>query len=384
MDPYLWKRIWHRPWLSLCTIIITVLMCVLMGFLMHYRQTQEEKLVEAQQSLEIFCQVSNGQGTATDNLHAPQEVLCHIYGEEAPLAPYIRDLLMTKDYEFWAPESGIAEWNPTHFGVTMKGMNSPECWEWINPEAGGIAPQYFVDDFWNSEDLLCLVSEGIYSELVSDTVDMLVHDPASSNNGRVKVTFTIAGTYPGSAGTVVISFGTAQKLAEKTTLRGCLDSASFYVSDNLLLDEMTEIAAEQFEPVDPLSASGKFSLLIRDEQYRATTAVLEQNIQRTALLLPMVLLLGLGVGFLISFLATRNERRTYALMRTLGMTARKLFLSVLREQLVPVAQGALAGFLLSGELEPVAAFLLCYGIGCAACVIKSIRVPPTAILREQE
>lgn len=384
MDPYLIKRILRRPWLSLCTIVITVLMCVLMGYLMHYRQTQEEKLLEAQQSLEIFCQLSNGQGTSTEALNAPREVLELFWGEDAPLAPYIRDLRMTKDFEFRAPDTGIPEWNPAHFAVTLRSMTGPDLWEWIDPAVGGIAPEYFVEDFWNSEDFICLVSEELYGQLETDTFDMEVHNPASGSQGRAKVTFTVAGTYPGAAAMVIIPFGTAQKLAELTTIRSCVDSLSFYVADNLRLDEMTEIAGEQFSPIDPLSTGKRFALLIRDEQYRATTAVLEQNIRRTGLLLPMVLLLGLGVGFLISFLATRNERRTYALMRTLGMNTRRLFISVLREQLVPVLLGGLAGYLVSGEMLPAAGFLLCYGMGCAACLIKSIRVPPTAILREQE
>lgn len=76
------------------------------------------------------------------------------------------------------------------------------------------------------------------------------------------------------------------------------------------------------------------ALTIHDEQYNATIAVLEQNIERTRYLLPLVSLLGLGVGFLISFLATRGGRRTYALMRTVGMTKDKLLASILRKQLL--------------------------------------------------
>lgn len=389
MDPYLFKRIWRRPWLSLCTIVITVLMCVLMGYLMNYRQSQVEKLEETQQSLEIFCQVSNAQGTRTEDLRASQSVLGYIYGEEAPLAPYIRDILLTKNFEFWAPDSGIPEWNPERFGMPLKGMNSPKCWDWINPAMGGIEPTWFVEDFWNSGEFICLVSEGIYEQLTSDAIAMEVVDPVANSGGtveydRTNVTFTVAGTFPGEGQTVVIPFAAAQELAKLTTKRGSVDSISFYLADNSRLDEMTAMAAKLFEPIDPLSSSDRFALLIRDEQYRATTAVLEQNIQRTALLLPLVMLLGLGVGFLISFLATRNERLNYALMRTLGITVTKLFCSILREQLVPVCLGAVIGCFLSKELLPICAFLLCYSVGCTACIIKSIRVPPTAILREQE
>ena len=33
---------------------------------------------------------------------------------------------------------------------------------------------------------------------------------------------------------------------------------------------------------------------------------------------------------------------------------------------------------------PGGGYFLCYSIGCAACIFRAIRVPPTAILRDQE
>lgn len=389
MDPYLFKRLLRRPWLTLCTIVVSILLCVLMGYLMNYRQTQTEKLEEAQQSFDIFCEISDSKGTKTDNLRTSQYILDFLCGEDAPMAPYVRDMLLTKEFEFRSPKSGIPEWNEEYFGAPLTGMNSEKCWDWINPEMGGTAATFFVEDFFASEEFICLVSEGIYAQLESDTIVMDVEDLAvgtrkDSDYGKAEVEFTVAGTYPGMVQTVVIPFAASQKLALLTSRKGSVDSISFYVSDNRLLDEMAEVAAQKFEPVDPLSVSGRFSLVIRDEQYRATTAVLEQNIRRTTLLLPIVMLLGLGVGFLVSFLATRNERKTYALMRTLGMTAKTLFASVLREQLVPVMTGAAIGFAVSRELLPTVIYLLCYGVGCTVCIFKSIQVPPTAILREQE
>lgn len=101
-------------------------------------------------------------------------------------------------------------------------------------------------------------------------------------------------------------------------------------------------------------------------------------------MLPVILLLSLGVGFLVSFLATRGERRTYALMRTLGMTRGKLFASILREQILLTLLAAAAAAGITGRFRPAIWYLVCHSVGCCIAVIRSVRVAPTAILREQE
>lgn len=115
--------------------------------------------------------------------------------------------------------------------------------------------------------------------------------------------------------------------------------------------------------------------------------VLYQSSQRKNLgsyLVPVILLLGLGVGFLASFLSTRNEKKTYALMRTLGMNSKKLFWSILREQMVLAVVASVIALVISGAWMAITVYLVCYIIGCVACVTKTIKVSPTAILREQE
>ena len=113
-------------------------------------------------------------------------------------------------------------------------------------------------------------------------------------------------------------------------------------------------------------------------------AALEQNIQRTALLVPLILLVSLGVGFLVSVLPTRSERRTYALMRTLGMTRGRLFGSILREQLLLPTTAAVFCAIAAGKPLSALSYLIFHTIGCCIAVVRSVRVPPTAILREQE
>ena len=94
------------------------------------------------------------------------------------------------------------------------------------------------------------------------------------------------------------------------------------------------------------------------------------------------MLLGLGLGFIISFLSTRSENRRYALMRAIGMTKGKLFFSVLREQsVIPLTVAVLTAIIFTASI-PALEFFLFYEIGCIVAVIRAVSVRPMTILRE--
>lgn len=385
MDPYLLKRLWRRPWLSLCSLILSGVLCFLMCFLTGYRQEQEEKLRETQDSFEILCVVSNVRGNQTTSLRLWSWAEYFVTSDEFELHNYVKDLRMTKEYEVNSLELGVMD-------ALATGVTNQRCSERLDPALGG-GTQYITDDFYTSEDMVCLVSEEVYSQLGEDkTVTLALRDPAINEYREPDVgfgtfKFQVVGCYNGKGVNLYIPFPTAQAISVEISQRTTVDSIAFLAADNRKLEELSEAASLKFKTVDPLSPeleSISAALTIHDEQYRSMVAVLEQNIERTAYLLPVILLLSLGMGFLISFLATRGESRTYALMRTLGMTKGRLFASILREQILLTILAALAAALFTGKYLPALSYLLCHGIGCCIAVIRSVRVSPTAILREQE
>ncbi len=385
MDPYLFKRLWRRPWLSLCSLVLSGVLCFLMCFLTGYRQEQEEKLRETQDSFEILCVVSNVRGNQTSSLRLWSWAEHFVTSEEFELHNYVKDLRMTKEYEVSSLELGV-------FDALATGVTNQRCADRLDPALGG-GTQYITDEFYTSEDLICLVSEDIYSRLGEDkTVTLALRDPAvneyvEENLGFGTYEFQVVGFYNGKGVNLYIPFPTAQAISVEISQRTTVDSIAFLAADNRKLDALSEAASLKFKTVDPLSAehgSINAALTIHDEQYRSTIAALEQNIERTAYLLPLILALSLGVGFLISFLSTRGEGRTYALMRTLGMDRGKLALSILREQLILPVLAALILGTLTQNGSSAGAYLACHALGCVIAVLRSVRTAPTAILREQE
>ena len=306
-------------------------------------------------------------------------------GEFYDLPKHIRDLRMVKEYEINCPVLGI-------FDAYLMGVTSERCAEDLDPAMGG-GVVCGEASFYESEEMVCLVSQEAYAALGDDkTVKIMVTDPVIDRTenpelGWGSISFRVAGYYNGMGDTIYMPFAAALKLGTEISQRTSCDSIAFLAADNRRLDALSEAASEFFGAVDPLAnehSTPKYALIIHDEQYRATVAALEQNIERTGHLLPLVSLLGLGTGLLISFLATRGESRTYALMRTMGMTRGKLFFSVLREQIVLPAVSVLLVAVLTEEIPSAGFYLLCYATGCCAAVIRAVRTAPTAILREQE
>lgn len=388
MDLYLLKRLWRRPWLSLCSLLMSVVLCVLIGYLSTYRQEQQNRLEEARKSYNILCIVTDQKGTKSTSLRMESDILDFVLNDDSALAPYMRDLRITKEFKYSAPDHGVASMNGTDF-TPLIGITNERCADILNPSLG-VKVTYLIDDFYRRTDYVCLVSEDLYLRLESDTIALNVTDPIIDPKeepelGKGMIEFQVAGYYAGRGSAIYMPFGAAMNLAMALSLRTSCDSIAFLAADNQNLAAISQAATEKFGVVDPLAAgTNGLALTIQDEQYRAAAATLEQNIRRASYLVPVILLLGLGVGFLASFLSTRNENRTYALMRTLGMNSKKLFWSILREQMALAVVASVISLVISGAWVPITVYLVCYLIGCITCVAKTIKVAPTAILREQE
>ena len=389
MDPYVLKRLWRRPWMSLCSFLLAALLCFLLSYLADYRQGQEEKLQEVKENFEILCVATNLSGSNSTNLKIEPKVIDFVFDRETGLGSHVKEIQMTKRFDYVAPTVTFE-----YFGgeMAVTGVSNPRCAQVLDPGQGGYVT-WLEEGFYESSDNICIVSQMTYDSLEEKVLPVYLTDPVSwkrwrdPQTGLTTLELRVVGYYTGGGADVYIPFGTAQRLSEEACGNGGCDAIAFLAADNEALEELQKAASPVFRSVNPLIGNTKDSnlaLKIYDEQYRATVAALEQNIQRTALLVPLILLVSLGVGFLVSVLATRSERRTYALMRTLGMTRGRLFGSILREQLLLPTTAAVFCAIAAGKPLSALSYLIFHTIGCCIAVVRSVRVPPTAILREQE
>ena len=383
MDPYLFKRLFRRPLLTLCSFVLSAVLCFTLCYLSGYQEKQESELEYTKENFEILCVVTNRKGTESKSLRLSSSAEYFVTNPEGSLAGLIKDIRITKEFEISSLALGIDK-------ALLIGVTNERCADDLDPKMG---KEIFTDeaDFYNSEEYICLVSEEIYNSFEPETVTLSVTDPftfpVDPEYGTGRIEFKVAGYYSGTGKNVYMPYPASQKLASEISNRISSDSIAFLAVDNSKLDEISNAALEVFGTVDPNADEFSFprvALTIHDEQYRSTVAALEQNIERTSYLIPLVYLIGLGVGFIISFLATRGESLNYALMRTLGMTKAKLFFSILREQIIVSLFAVIITAVVMKSFVPASIYLLCHIIGCLIAVLKPVKTAPTAILREQE
>ncbi len=389
MDPYLFKRLLRKPWLSICSLLVSVVLCLLIGYLSQYKQLQQQKLDDTRQSYDIMCIVTDKKGTKSTGLQMSEHILNFVTGQ-SKLTPHISDLRITKEFGYSSPENGLYPIIENYDTVPLIGVVSERCADVLDSSFGGNVT-FFSEGFYESNEYICLVSEIFYDKIGKDTITVDITDPYVNrreypNYGWAdEVTFKIVGYYAGSGYDMYIPFGTAMNICKSYSHMLSVDSVSFIAADNLMLDDIPNDASEYFGMVDPINGiDGQYAINIQDDQYRSVVSVLEQNIGRINLLLPIIMILSLGVGFLVSFLSTRNETKIYALMRTLGMNKTKLFMSVIREQLVIVIAASLMSVAAVGTFLSIAVYLVCYLIGVCVCTVRTVKVSLTAILKEQE
>ncbi len=389
MDPYLIKRLVRRPWLTICSLLVSAVLCVLIGYLSQYRSIQEQKLLDTRQAYDILCVVTDRKGTKSTGLKMNSDIIEFVTAESS-LYPHIEDLRITKEFGYSSAEYGIYTMIAGYDMTPLIGVNSERCADILNPEMSGNVT-YFEDGFYESEEYICLVSEMFYSKMHGDTITMDISDPfidrmKEPGRGRAQgVTFRVAGYYAGQGNRIYIPFGTAMQICSRYSKKQSADSISFIAANNLRLDDIARDAAKYFGAVDPVDGrENEYAITVQDEQYQSVVATLEQNIGRMNMMLPVIMALSLGVGFLISFLSTRNETKTYALMRTLGMNKTKLLLSVITEQLTVAIVAAAISLFVYRAIASVLIYLVCYFVGVLVCTAKTVRVSQAAILKEQE
>lgn len=381
IDSDSFKRLLRRPWLSVLSLVISTALCATLCYLTGYLSRERERMEEIRSNYKVVCAVSDTRGTKTDDLGMTHFFTDFLLDEENGLGSYVREPRLTKRFTYQADR----------LAGDLLGVSRAECAPALSD---AIADACFVPEgFYDRTDYVCLVPKALYEQYAGQPLTLELTDPKgatmqyAAGNGRGTKEFTAVGWHSGQESVLYMPYPASQVLAR--TLSGFVttDSASFLLADNRRLEQMLEAAGEWFSPVEPgvyVPQGSRFGLIIRDEQYKATMAAMEQNLQRLRYLLPLIGVLSLGAGFLMGFLATRSQARVYALMRTVGMTRGRLTVSTLSEQLILPLLASLAVGAVLGAPLPAVAFFGCHAVGCAIAILRAVRVSPAAILREQE
>lgn len=378
MSPFALKRILRSPGRQIVALLVGAFLAVMACYLSSYREKQTKLRAQTYASANVLCVVTDVTGTQSDHLNMGYGAVQAVTNESFYRLPaYVKEPRFKKDFLL----------NET---VPVIAVSRKECADALDPARGG-GVTLFREDFFESDDSICLISEEAYRAAPDEVVSGIVKDPRADTrflqgDGFLQVEWTVAGYYKGVGETVYLPFETGMNLCETVSNGLRVDAISFLAKDNTKLDELRDAASDVFGTVDPYAetVSRSFALTVHDEDLNTAVTAIEQNIRRMNWLIPVVFALTLASGFLIGFITTRSEKQTYALMRSIGTKKRVLLRGVLTEQLtLPFLACAIFGAVFLAPIPAVITFLL-YAAGCIFSVIRAASVSPAQLLREQE
>lgn len=138
-------------------------------------------------------------------------------------------------------------------------------------------------------------------------------------------------------------------------------------------------------------AENRTTVVLQDSSFVETVSGLGRYVTFSRILLPVLCVVVVLLGFIISWLMINGRRMEFAIMRGLGAGRGRVFGSFFLEQAMLALAGCLAGCLvlavtgagLAGCLA-AAALLVCYLAGCAVAVLAVGRTNLMQLLSEKE
>lgn len=158
------------------------------------------------------------------------------------------------------------------------------------------------------------------------------------------------------------------------------DSVSFRLKDNHLIDAFQQEAAAFY--ASEHASSGEYpsyehTLVIRDAQFRENTTAAERNLTMMRMLTPAFLVMALGISLLLAALMLRTRRTEYAILRSMGQSAKFILLQSVTETLLAAVPGCTLALIVlhSAEITQLLPLLIAFVLGSLLPVIRYTTQP---------
>lgn len=249
--------------------------------------------------------------------------------------------------------------------------------------------------FMTNEDV-CVVPVDMMDAVVDGKLKMTAVDHIMNDEcGTADREFTVVGAYAGGSGAVYCPWETVCGIIEEVGGNIYTESLSFTIEDNYRLEEFKQKAAQYFASANlsPGETIYSFALTVYDGVLIESTTAVRGEIWLLEILIPVLLILSAGIGFVAAFLYIRNRKQEFAVMRSLGTGKRQVFMASFFEQVILVTAGTVLGMcsyiLIRGiSVAPnytnLLIYLLCYLLRAAVAVVRITRINVMEIMRINE
>lgn len=385
------------------SVIVVAVSMVLVLFLTLYSTAiaqHEETLATLHENIRVTGQITNFDGSVTDNLDIPATIISLLEASDF-LAEglYSRNLCLLS--EAWVEMDTMALENKLNNAKKLVGVNTSEAIQ-VNVDLVNYLEGYDENLFTTSERV-CIASDDFMRDLnleLGDSYRFTVAEnaPAKISHPHKELTLKIVGVYAGySWQNLYCPWDIITEVYQDISIPLTWDSAGFILENTQRLPEFKELLNE-LGFVSPYETQGyrprnKLGFVINDRLKDNVTGKVSGNIDFMTALYPLIYLLSAGIGFVVSFLLIRLRKLEFAIMRSLGTSRGMSFLSFFCEQtllcfagtaLAVLATLAVTNNLTAHQTLSVVGYSGSYLAGAALAIATINRTNVIRILAEKE
>ncbi len=388
MFSYIICSIKRRKAANLVTVGISVMLVLLLNLYFGSIRSYQTQLSDLSENVPIFCQITNLNGTMGNELFISEQIV-----EALEQSAYVKDLscmtvVMAGEGDFKEIEYS------KYLNLYVVGANDVEAVGEMTADMFSLDEQS-LDELLASDRMECIVNEEALKKRgweIGDriTLKCYYYDPASefqkiqlhSMGGTMDV--TIVGTMKETEGKtnaiqtdIIIPGRASRNLFAQFGLKFFADTVTFHVNNPLDLngfkEEMQDIGLMEIVPEAESSYTG-YALVVRDADFIASATHLRHSTELMQSFLPVVCILVLLIGYVVSYLSGNSRREEFTLMRLQGAKKLPAAFLFLAEQMILVLAGNVVGDVLvapavasvSGILAVNGVLFTAYLIGAAA------------------
>lgn len=357
MFSYLLYSLKRRKTANLITTGISIGLVLLVNLYFGNIRSYQRQLTNLAENVPIFCQITNLNGTLTNGLFISESTV-----DALERSAQIKNLsYMTV---MMAGEGNFKDADYSKYlNLFVIGANRADAVGELTDDMIHMNTQN-IDEFLSSNKKECIVNENVLKKRgwkIGDkiTLKCYYYDPASEFNKieihpmNETVEVTVAGTMEDISGKtnaivtdVIIPARTARSLFEQSGLTFFADTVTFHVKNPLQLNafkkDMLNIGLMETSAEAGNSYTG-CALKVRDAHFIASAADLEHAVKLMQSFFPVVCILVLMIGYVVSFLSGNNRKEEYALLRLQGVKKISTSLLFLTEQMILVLIGNIVG-----------------------------------------
>jgi len=390
--------------------MVSLILVMFITFYANTIDTQLQTLDELYTSIDVPAQMTNWNGTSTANLNVSEDFITVLVdsgfiGQEF----YTRNLLFLTVP--WDEDNPLGMVNKLlSFTPKLIGANDIRAIpDFAHDKA--IVPEFmdgFDEALFTANENVAIVSTDFLLTnglSLSDEVQLTVveeseyYNPHDLRNKHGQVTLKIVGQYESSmiSPPVYIPWNTMSEIYNDLDISPQWDSARFILQDTknldqlraLLLDHGFNFPSQRDENRDP----AKPGFVIQDRILNTATGSVTNYVDFMMALYPFIYLLCAVIGFLVSYLLIRIRKPEFAIMRSMGTSRLKTFISFFFEQsaLSTIGIGlslaitlVITGSITLVQTYSILGYLFSYWVGTAFAILMMNRGNVIQILSAKE